>query len=178
MVESDTSSHTISVDGRHARRKQISSALKSKKRREAFVRQQIEIGLPFQIKAMRKREKWNQLELGQKLGKPQSVISRLESPGYGRFTISTLIEIAAAFDVALQVSFVPFSSLVNRAAGFSIDDISPASFDKDVGLHDRLTSGTGNVILLPTVRATAPVNFLGIRSDVSSDNPQLKVAHA
>jgi hypothetical protein len=48
----------------------------------------------------------SQQEFGKLLGKPLSVISRLEDPDYGKVTIQTLVDIAAKLDVVLSVQFV------------------------------------------------------------------------
>ena len=43
--------------------------------------------------------------------------SRLESPDYGKHTLSSLKRIADALDVALVVRFVPFSQYINWLSG-------------------------------------------------------------
>lgn len=56
-------------------------------------------------------------------------LSRLESPDYGKQTISSLKKIADALDVALVVRFVPFSQYIDWLSGTPrIDEgISPSS---------------------------------------------------
>jgi transcriptional regulator with XRE-family HTH domain len=100
----------------------MSDEFEEKAYREAFVAENISTGIAFQIRALRKKEVWSQEELGNRSGKPQNVISRLENPDYGKFTISTLLDIASAFDVALMVRFVPFSCL-----RFSLNDLSESA---------------------------------------------------
>jgi len=51
------------------------------------------------------------------VGMNQNAIHRLESPEYGKATLTTLKRLAAAFDVALIVRFVPFSQLINWISG-------------------------------------------------------------
>jgi len=48
---------------------------------------------------------------------PQNAISRLESPDYGKATLTTLKRIASAFDVGLVVRFVPFTEFVDWVSG-------------------------------------------------------------
>ena len=54
----------------------------------------------------------------------QEWISKLEDPNYGRLTLATLLKLASAFDVALNVDFVPFSEIFNRST-----NLSPENFD-------------------------------------------------
>ena len=70
---------------------------------------QINIGIPFQLRAMREMRGWTQHELAEKLGTTQNTISRLESSKAHAPNASTLLRLAAAFDVALLVRFAPFS---------------------------------------------------------------------
>ena len=59
------------------------------------------------------------------------MISRYENPDYGKYSISTLLELAAAFDVALAVRFVPFSELVEWDLSSNPAKECPAPFEKD-----------------------------------------------
>ena len=51
------------------------------------------------------------------MGTNQNAVYRLENPNYGKPTITTLRKVAAVFDVALVVRFVPFSQLVDWVSG-------------------------------------------------------------
>ena len=73
--------------------------------------------LAFQTRALREREGWSQQYLAEKIGTNQNAVYRAENPNYGKQTITTLKKIAAAFDVALVVRFVPFSELVDWVSG-------------------------------------------------------------
>ncbi len=123
------------------RREQIISSLASKRAREAFVASLIRIGLPAQIHELRDQRGWSQGELGRRAGKTQTVISRFESFGYEAFTLSTLKELAAAFDVGLKVRFVAFSELVDDASYPRVKDLDVPSFVDDARLeiHDAST---------------------------------------
>lgn len=88
--------------------------------RDAYVFEHLKTGIAYQIRAMRDEREWLQSDLGERAKKPRTVITRLEDPNYGQFSLQTLREIAAAFDVALLVKFVPFSRLLEE-----YDDVSP-----------------------------------------------------
>jgi transcriptional regulator with XRE-family HTH domain len=87
------------------------------KERAKFVDSHISKGLAFQTRSLRDREGWSQQELADKIGSNQNAIYRAENPGYGKQTLTTLKKIAAAFDVALIVRFVPFSELIDWVSG-------------------------------------------------------------
>lgn len=99
----------------------IARLLESKAYRDAYVLEHIKNGIAFQIRALRDERGWTQEDLGEAMGKPRNVVSRIEDPNYGKFTIATLLETASAFNIGLLVKFVPFSRLVKE-----YEDVSPA----------------------------------------------------
>jgi transcriptional regulator with XRE-family HTH domain len=119
------------------RRWQLVQSLKNKEYRHAFVADEIGIGIPFQIRALREARGWTQEELGRQAAMAQERISQLESTDYGRYTLGTLKRLALAFDVGLEVHFVPFSRMVDWAAHLSAEMLSPPSYDEDEGLADK-----------------------------------------
>lgn len=125
------------------RRQQLVSRLtRDKQYRDLFVENEIAVGIPFQIRAMREKKNWTQGELGKRTNKRQSVISQLENPDYVKFTLNTLKSLASAFDVALMVRFVPFSEIISRAANLSEEDVAVPSFSEDTGLSPIRTAST------------------------------------
>lgn len=85
--------------------------------REQFVDSHLGKGIAHQLRATRDRRGWNQQQLADASGMAQNAISRLESPGYGKPTITTLKRLAAAMDVGLIIRFVPFSQMVDWVSG-------------------------------------------------------------
>jgi transcriptional regulator with XRE-family HTH domain len=85
--------------------------------RAKFVDSHVSKTLAFQIRSLREKEEWSQQTLAEKIGSNQNAIYRAENPNYGKQTITTLKKIAAAFDVALIVRFVPFGELVDWVSG-------------------------------------------------------------
>jgi transcriptional regulator with XRE-family HTH domain len=109
----------------------IVDELSSKEFRRALVAEHLRTGLAYQIRALREKRGWSQAELGRRAGKPQSAISRLEDPDYGRLSLKTLLELAAAFDVALLVQFAAFSELLKRFSDLSPDALAVPDFAHD-----------------------------------------------
>lgn len=101
--------------------------LQNKKFREAYVFEHIKRHIPFQVRTMRTDREWSQAKAGEAIGKPQNVISRLESPAYGKLTLQTLLDIANGFDVGLLIKFVPFSRLVREYEDVSGEALSAKS---------------------------------------------------
>lgn len=106
--------------------------------RKAFVASQINIGIPFQIRALLKsRPGWTQETLAQRTKMLQPRISGLMTPGKTRPNIETLRRVAEAFDCGLMVRFVPFSELARWSEDFDPETFYVPAFDRDVALADR-----------------------------------------
>jgi hypothetical protein len=103
--------------------------LQRKGYRHAYVAEHARTGIAFQIRAMREQREWLQKKLSQEMHKPQSVVSRLEDPDYGKANIQTLLEVAAAFDVALLIQFVSFPEFLRRTRDVSPSALMVDSFD-------------------------------------------------
>jgi transcriptional regulator with XRE-family HTH domain len=110
--------------------------LHSKKYRDAFVSSRVSNTLALQIRAMRQERGWSQAHLAKLLGTSQNAVYRLESPQYGKYSITTLKRLASIFDVGLAVWLVPFSKLIDRVTHLSTEDIIVPSFDDDPGLRE------------------------------------------
>jgi transcriptional regulator with XRE-family HTH domain len=72
-----------------------------------------------------------QAQLAEKIDSDQNAVSRIENLRYGKQTLTTLKKVAAAFDVALVVRFVPFSQLIDWVRGVPRIDpgLSPETLD-------------------------------------------------
>lgn len=87
--------------------------------RDAFISDEIDIGLPMQLRAMREARGWNQGYVAEKMETKQPRFSLMEKPGYGKYSLSTLKKLASLFNVGLIVSFVPFSEMIDFTEAFS-----------------------------------------------------------
>lgn len=112
--------------------KKLLAKLQKKSYRSSYVAEHVRRGVAYQIRALRNQREWSQGELSKFLGKPQSVVSRLEDPSYGKVTVQTLLEVAAVFDVGLQVRFVPFSTFLQQSRDLSTESMKAQSFDAEM----------------------------------------------
>ena len=116
----------------------LAEKLRDPEYRRAFVAAQINIGVPFQIRAILKnRPGWTQETIGKRAQMLQPRISGLMTPGRTRPNIETLRRIAEAFDCGLIVRFAPFSELVKWSQEFDPETFSVPGFDDDAGFIDR-----------------------------------------
>ncbi len=81
--------------------------------------------IAYQIQALREKIGLNQTRFAQKIGKTQSVVSRLEDTEYGRVTVQTLLDIACSLDVALIVKFISYPDLLRQTSDMSVRALQP-----------------------------------------------------
>lgn len=168
----------MSSDGRNAL---IHRLRQGRQARERFVASHISKGISFQIRAIRDRLGWSQERLAKEVSMPQNAISRLESPDYGKPTLTTLKRLAAAFDVGLVVRFVPFSELIDWVSGtphlnhgLSLRALSVPSFENDTEIIERMqprvergtSYGVPEIAYLPAANVAS-----GLRASVYFQSP-------
>ncbi|MGD0776428.1 MAG: helix-turn-helix domain-containing protein [Candidatus Solibacter sp.] len=126
----------------------LAGKLRDTEYRKAFVASQINIGIPFQIRAMLKnRHGWTQETIAQRAHMLQPRISGLMTPGKTRPNIETLRRIAEAFDCGLIVRFAPFSELAKWSEEFDPESFSVPSFDDDTGFIERKPQQVASIFL-------------------------------
>lgn len=106
--------------------------LKNKRARDAYVEAELLNGIAAQIRVLRQQRGWSQKELAAKLGTSQGVVSRLEDPSYGRFSLKTLLHLGSIFDVFLVTRFLPFSQAVPATWGTKPEALEADAFDAEV----------------------------------------------
>lgn len=113
--------------------------------RHAYLAEHVRRGIAYQIRALRDQRGWNQGKFSSLLGKPQSVVCRLEDPSYGKVTVQTLLEVANVYDVALEIRFVTYSSFLQRTRNVSAASMYVLSFKDELGMRPIAHSGAINV---------------------------------
>jgi transcriptional regulator with XRE-family HTH domain len=114
-----------------SRMKTISKLLESRENRESYIRAKLNHLIPSQIRALRLREEWTQKQLADESGMKQARISAVETPGVVNFSLETLIRLAAAYRVALQVRFVPYSAMIDWEDKYSQDTFAVTPIEDD-----------------------------------------------
>jgi transcriptional regulator with XRE-family HTH domain len=132
----------------HSPRERLIEELRDRDYRRAFVEAHAGDSIASQLKAMRLERGMEQRDVAAKMGnaKLQPMISRYENPDYGKYSISTLFELANVFDVALIVHFGPHSELVEWDLDQSSKKLQPAPFDSDQGLWGEGQTSTAAMI--------------------------------
>jgi len=111
--------------------------LRKKTYRRGYMAEHTRRGIAYQIRALRDQEEWSQGKFARQLEKPQSVVSRLEDPTYGKVTVQTLLEVANTFDVALQVRFISYSQFLRDNQDLTSVAMQVDSFEDDIAISDR-----------------------------------------
>lgn len=115
----------------------LAPKLAEKSYRDSYVSMQLRVWLADQVRAL--RGDMTQAEFGKLIGKPQTVVSRLEDPNYGRLTVETLLEVASKLDIALLVRFVDHATFLMATNDFSESALRPAPYSQagDLASHSR-----------------------------------------
>jgi transcriptional regulator with XRE-family HTH domain len=86
---------------------------------QAYAEDFLNAAIATQIKVLREDRGLTQSQLADLAGMKQSRISVMEDVNYGSWNLKTLLRLAAAFDVALNVSFESFGKVIRDATSFS-----------------------------------------------------------
>lgn len=100
--------------------------------REYYAEAAVEQGLAYQIRVNRELRGMSQRQLAAAMGTRQSAISRMEDPDYGSHSIPKLLKLAHAFDCALLIKLVPFSTLAYEAKCLSEEHLYAKSYDEEI----------------------------------------------
>ena len=144
----------------------------SKEYRHAFVEEKVRTQLAIQIKSIREQREMSRPELAALMGKVPSWVFRLEDPNQAPPTISTLLQVAEAFDVDLDISFRRFSDLIDRIGRITPESFQVPSFEEEI--QDETLDSQQSRAILREVRGNSvgacaifPFPQSGTRSEIS-----------
>jgi len=110
----------------------FASLMTSKEYREGFVEEAVQSRITAQISALREKGGGDYEAFADKIGKKTSWVYRLEDPTKPPPTISSLLEVAAACDVGLDVRFCRFSELVHDVSTLNKGSFYVPSFEEEL----------------------------------------------
>jgi transcriptional regulator with XRE-family HTH domain len=141
--------------------------------RYSFVEEKIQSGLAAQIRAIREQRELDPKQFADKLGKKVSWVYRLEDPNQPPPTIPSLLEVARAYDVDLEVRFRPFSAFLNETDNLSTKSLEVASFKDELPELERETACGQNEYWAPLrehAAMPASFNYVYQHSDIELGN--------
>ncbi|MCY4151338.1 MAG: helix-turn-helix transcriptional regulator [Aestuariivita sp.] len=109
----------------HTSDRKVIERLSEPNYRNSFLDAEVRSWIAYQIRALRKKAGLTQVQMADRLAKPQSVISRLENTDYGSLSVNTLLDIAKSMDVALLVQFVSYPDFLERTRDKSEQAMQP-----------------------------------------------------
>ena len=115
----------------------LRNKLANEKFRDAFVASRIAQTIAFQLRVLRQRNEMSQAELAKALQTSQNAISRMESPEYGKPSITTLRKMASFFKVGLIVRFAPLSEIADWTISLSGPSVDVPDLEHDTGFIDK-----------------------------------------
>lgn len=124
---------------------QLKSEFEDAEYAHGYVDEHTNMVLAAQIKLLREQQGLTQSQLAERARMKQERISALENVDYNSWTVKTLRKLAKAFDVGLEVRFVPFSSLIMQIANESRKTLSVKSRADDLaGFCNQRIIQSGN----------------------------------
>lgn len=166
-------------------KKDLLASFKEREFREAFNLENVYTTICFQLRALREQREMTQGKLGNAAHMAPERISILEDPNAeNKPTLKTLLRLAGALDVGLDVRFVPFSEVLLHSVHSEMQGLEVDSFDDelpaleqqiafDVAVeslgvsHIGVTRASNNLVVLPR---NVQYEF-GARLDSSAGTP-------
>ena len=106
--------------------------------RHAWNLENVYTGICFQIRALREQRGLSQAALGKAAKMAQERISILEDPNADtKPTLNTLLRIADAYDVGLDVRFVPYGTVLDRSTHTNLKELEVPSFVDELPMLRR-----------------------------------------
>jgi transcriptional regulator with XRE-family HTH domain len=134
----------------------ILNEFSDKEFRDGYVEARSVNMIAYQLRALREQRNLSQKQAAHRLPRgTQSSISRAEDPDYGKLAVSTLLDFAAAYDVALVVKFCSHEEFLLQTSNLSPLNLQVQSYDEArvnerVKEHQKQTSPIIFPMVFPT----------------------------
>jgi transcriptional regulator with XRE-family HTH domain len=114
------------------------NSMKDREFRAAFNVENVYTTICFQLRALREQRGLSQGAFGRNVRMAQERISILEDPNAEtKPMLNTLLRLADGLDVGLEVRFVPFSKVLDRATHTDMQELQVDSFDVELPLIEQ-----------------------------------------
>jgi transcriptional regulator with XRE-family HTH domain len=111
----------------------LSSLRSDREYRHAWNLENVYTSVCFQLRALREQRKFSQAAFGKEANMAPERISILEDPNAPtKPTLNTLLRIANACDVGLEVRFVPYKVVIDRSTTTDLKALEVPSFDEEL----------------------------------------------
>lgn len=108
------------------------ASFSKKEFRDSYMSGRVRTSIALQMRALRVRLGLSQKEYAEKIGKPQSVVSRIENTAYGGVSVQTLLDVCEALDIALVMKFASFDEFLLQHGNISPSALAVETFDETV----------------------------------------------
>jgi transcriptional regulator with XRE-family HTH domain len=99
--------------------------------RDLFVAEQVRVRAATMIRTLREQRGWTQKELADRMGTSQSVISRIEDADYGKLSVQTLLDVAAACDLPVFIDLPEWPDWFECMRDFSAEAFQREAFNPE-----------------------------------------------
>jgi transcriptional regulator with XRE-family HTH domain len=114
------------------------NSMRDREFRAAFNVENVYTTICFQLRALREQRGLSQGAFGRNVRMAQERISILEDPNAEtKPMLNTLLRLADGLDVGLEVRFVPFSKVLDRATHTDMQELQVDSFDTELPLIEQ-----------------------------------------
>ena len=93
--------------------------------RAGHLSSRVRSSIAYQVRAIRQKLGLTQKGMGERIGKSQSVVARMENDDYGRLTVQSLLDVAIGADVALVIRFVSYPDFLQQMSDMSSAALQP-----------------------------------------------------
>src|SRR5688572_9787730 len=110
-------------------------------------RMKVYFDIAFQLTSMRKKRGLTQAGLAKKMGTTQPNIARWETPGYERYSLSSLLDLAEALNTSLDIRFVERATFEFKESWNQSDKDWPSEADWRAAITADSLSGTKRIAI-------------------------------
>jgi len=140
--------------------------LSDKEVRNEFAADQIRARIALLIRSLREQpnRNWTQADLGERAGKPQNVISRFEDPNYGKMSLQSLFDLAAAFDLPVWIDMPEWKDWLALISDVPNQETQRSGFDLDRLVEQAQHASQSEGTLIPSLSGAASAAAEAIRN--------------